>query len=165
MSRKNPLTPAGIETATFPFVAQHLNHCATAVPSFSESPYQNYKPKYRITSPYSLLFMQPKSVVVDLPVPWNLGWTAQAGKQERWGSFSRSQKQLSATDRNTRTDVNHLRTQWRSYIQIDSRITALFSYWNRWPSGHSQFRTRGSRRKRLFKTTVILETTHFLVFI
>jgi len=26
------LTPAGIEPATFRFVAQHLNHCATAVP-------------------------------------------------------------------------------------------------------------------------------------
>ena len=32
MSTKNPLTPAGIEPATFRFVAQHLNHCATAVP-------------------------------------------------------------------------------------------------------------------------------------
>jgi len=31
MSMKNPLTPAGIEPATFRFVAQHLNHCATAV--------------------------------------------------------------------------------------------------------------------------------------
>ena len=29
---KNPLTPAGIEPVTFCFVAQHLNHCATAVP-------------------------------------------------------------------------------------------------------------------------------------
>jgi len=29
---KNPRTPAGIELATFGFVAQHLNHCATAVP-------------------------------------------------------------------------------------------------------------------------------------
>jgi len=28
---KIPLTPAGIEPATFRFVAQHLNHCATAV--------------------------------------------------------------------------------------------------------------------------------------
>jgi len=28
---ENSLTPAGIETATFRFVAQHLNHCATAV--------------------------------------------------------------------------------------------------------------------------------------
>ena len=28
-----PMTPAGIEPATFRFVAQHLNHCATAVPS------------------------------------------------------------------------------------------------------------------------------------
>ena len=26
------MTPAGIETATFRFVAQHLNHCTTAVP-------------------------------------------------------------------------------------------------------------------------------------
>ena len=26
------MTPAGIESATFRFVAQHLNHCATAVP-------------------------------------------------------------------------------------------------------------------------------------
>jgi len=32
MSVKNPLTPAGIEPATFRFVAQYLNHCATAVP-------------------------------------------------------------------------------------------------------------------------------------
>jgi len=30
MSMKNPLTPAGIEPATFRFVAQHINHCATA---------------------------------------------------------------------------------------------------------------------------------------
>jgi len=30
MSKKNPLTPSGIEQATFRFVAQHLNHCATA---------------------------------------------------------------------------------------------------------------------------------------
>jgi len=30
MSMKNPLTPAGIEPATFRFVAQHLNHCGTA---------------------------------------------------------------------------------------------------------------------------------------
>ena len=29
---ENPLTLVGIEPATFRFVAQHLNHCATAVP-------------------------------------------------------------------------------------------------------------------------------------
>ena len=31
MSMKNPLTLAGIEPATFRFLVQHLNHCATAV--------------------------------------------------------------------------------------------------------------------------------------
>jgi len=40
MSMKNPLTLAGIESATFRFVAQHLNHCATAVPNRYE--YQEY---------------------------------------------------------------------------------------------------------------------------
>jgi len=34
---KNPVTLAGIEPATFRFVAQHLNHCATAVPDFPTS--------------------------------------------------------------------------------------------------------------------------------
>ena len=29
---EKPLTPAGVEPAIFRFVAQHLNHCATAVP-------------------------------------------------------------------------------------------------------------------------------------
>jgi len=32
MSMQNPLTQPGIEPVTFRFVAQHLNHCANAVP-------------------------------------------------------------------------------------------------------------------------------------
>ena len=31
------MTPSGIEPATFRFVEQHLNHCATAVPGSSSS--------------------------------------------------------------------------------------------------------------------------------
>jgi len=34
---KIPMTPPGIEPATFRFVAQHLNHCATAVPYYAGS--------------------------------------------------------------------------------------------------------------------------------
>jgi len=33
MSMKNLLTPTGIEPATYRFVAQQRNHCATASPS------------------------------------------------------------------------------------------------------------------------------------
>jgi len=39
MSMKNPLTPAGIEPATFRFLTQHLNHCATAVRSLTINSY------------------------------------------------------------------------------------------------------------------------------
>ena len=35
---KFPVTPSGVETATFRFVAQHLNHCATAVPGWLRVP-------------------------------------------------------------------------------------------------------------------------------
>jgi len=35
MSMKNPLISAGNEPATFRFVAQHLNHRATAVPRYT----------------------------------------------------------------------------------------------------------------------------------
>jgi len=43
MSMKNPLILAGIEPATFRFVAQHLNHCATAVsPYFVVAVGSNY---------------------------------------------------------------------------------------------------------------------------
>jgi hypothetical protein len=38
---KIPMTPSGIEPATFQFVAQHLNHCATAVPSFPQVAFLN----------------------------------------------------------------------------------------------------------------------------
>ena len=58
MSIKIPMTPAGIEPATFRFVAQQLNHCATAVPLnnfveyeffFSREPeaYEKYYQKQR----------------------------------------------------------------------------------------------------------------------
>jgi len=40
---KNPLTPAGIEPATFRFVAQHLNHCATAVPQIRFGDTEHYR--------------------------------------------------------------------------------------------------------------------------
>ena len=46
MSKKNPLTTAGIEPTSFRFLAQYLNHCATAVPiiyiELQNVPFSNY---------------------------------------------------------------------------------------------------------------------------
>ena len=56
MSMKNPLTPAGIEPATFRFVAEHLNDRATAVPlrylvsRIFENKNQDFKKKLRNTN-------------------------------------------------------------------------------------------------------------------
>jgi len=44
---KVPVTPAGIKPATFRFVAQHLNHCATAVP-YSSICFYLYSTAYRL---------------------------------------------------------------------------------------------------------------------
>ena len=52
------MTPSGIEPATFRFVAQHLNHCATAVP-FRE--YENYEYTLLNTTEISK-FGQPRNV-------------------------------------------------------------------------------------------------------
>ena len=43
------VTPAGIEPATFRFVAQHLNHCATAVPDNSLVQYNKRKVSLAVT--------------------------------------------------------------------------------------------------------------------
>jgi len=46
---RNPLTPAGIEPATFRFVAQHLNHCASTVPLPVKSAIAKMIKKFRKT--------------------------------------------------------------------------------------------------------------------
>ena len=55
----NPLTPAGIEPATFRFVAQHLRHCATAVSHCVLQPTQIYRQIFiRIYSLYAHSYKQ-----------------------------------------------------------------------------------------------------------
>ena len=59
------MTLAGIEPATFRIVAQHLNHCATAVP-LSIHPLSNKCKALSISRPECLLFSEllPVSFVV-----------------------------------------------------------------------------------------------------
>ena len=47
MSMKYPMTPEGIEPASFRFVAQHLNHCATAVPKLQLVDVQNVRKRIK----------------------------------------------------------------------------------------------------------------------
>ena len=55
--RKTPMTPSGIEPATFRFVEQHLKLCATAVPHFFTAMVYVSKPVWHIP----LLCVQWKS--------------------------------------------------------------------------------------------------------
>ena len=48
MSMKNPMTPAGIEPASFRFVAQLLNHCATAIP-VKETRDKSYRGEFQVS--------------------------------------------------------------------------------------------------------------------
>ena len=58
MSMKNPLTAAGIKPTTFRFVAKHLNHCATAVPSYRQVVQSN-------TNCLNLI-LTPRAIIVDI---------------------------------------------------------------------------------------------------
>jgi len=51
-----PMTPAGIEPATFRFVTQHLNHCTTAVPP-NRNEYQEYFLGVKAALPPSCAFV------------------------------------------------------------------------------------------------------------
>jgi len=57
---RNPLTPAGIEPANFRFVAQHLNHCATAAPLSTPvlrySTFPIFYEKFQTIKPSILMF-------------------------------------------------------------------------------------------------------------
>ena len=52
---KIPMTPSGIEPATFRFVAQHLTHCATAVPTITGTVHENLLCTFTIISRSFLL--------------------------------------------------------------------------------------------------------------
>ena len=57
---ENSLTPSGIESATFRFVAQHFNHCATAVPLLTCTAI-NHRANSNNNNFYCVLLFGPKT--------------------------------------------------------------------------------------------------------
>ena len=61
-SMKNSSNTSGIEAATFRFVAQHLNHCANAVPQFKNFGHRNrqiMKQAYELGAGINRTYIQP----------------------------------------------------------------------------------------------------------
>jgi len=78
MSIKNPLTPAGIEPATFRFVAQHLNHCATAVPHKKQEPTDINVLQWRVLTNILKIFKVQKD---EINIGLNVVTALQTSKQ------------------------------------------------------------------------------------
>jgi len=69
------MTPSGIEPAAFRFVAQHLNHCATAVPL----PQYVQKALYKHIQLYVCILTRSSFSVLNLAVSaWRPNFTAVA---------------------------------------------------------------------------------------
>ena len=66
------MTPSGIEPATFRFVAQHLNHCATAVRRFQllTEGFQSKMQKHReVLQRPDIPIVKRNSLVTNSPLP------------------------------------------------------------------------------------------------
>jgi hypothetical protein len=89
---KIPLTPSGIETATFRFVAQYLNHCATI-----SCPHSNCNKQYQVmnnVSVHLIITRQNHKSLTSSSLPpifasWCLPYKTPAAFSQRiWNPFS-----------------------------------------------------------------------------
>jgi len=69
---KIPMTPAGIEPATFRFVAQRLDHCATAVPmpAFSTVTKLNQLSSWQANQRHARKSIQQSNTNTEVKVKW-----------------------------------------------------------------------------------------------
>ena len=68
------MTPAGIEPATFRFVVQQLNHCATTVPPISTGRWTNIRSQYQkinVSLPYHTKPVFAKLTSLQSPSSWS----------------------------------------------------------------------------------------------
>jgi len=62
------MTPSGIETATFCFVAQHLNHCPTAVP-YAQIKHRLFRKRCNHTVRLEIRLYDEDDVICDIERP------------------------------------------------------------------------------------------------
>ena len=82
---KIPMTPSGIELATFRFVAQHLNHCATAVPLLKRSIWNFTLLCTCLSDLDKFRYNSCPIIFINLNAPWiskHLGHTSRIGVNE-----------------------------------------------------------------------------------
>ena len=112
MSTKNPLTPAGIEPTTFRFVAQHLNHCATAVPNLN------------------IWINETNTLALPVLLYGSETWTIEASDAKR--IIAQEMKYVRRTAGYTWTDYKKRNAQIAKELKITPILDKLLEYKRSW---------------------------------
>jgi len=105
---KIPMTPSEIEPATYRFVAQHLNHCVTAV----EQGCSSSKTEFAMTSHDRMLCIAFSHCEGMQFIQSQQTWSISCSNYCQWVCFSTPSNRLSDTSPLTECIRRHLPSKW-----------------------------------------------------